>query len=402
MEDGRRREVYLDCAASTPCDPRVVEAMMPFLLHEFANPSSPHRAGTRSSAAIEVAREKLAEAMGCVPGELVFTSGATESNNLALMGSAGANTSGRHKIVTTAIEHKSVLRPCDLLAQKGYELALCPVRSDGRIELGALADLLDEKTFLVSVQAANNEIGTIQPIREVAQLAHRVGAIVHCDAAQSFGKIPVNLDDLDMVSLSAHKCYGPKGVGALFVKGGIRSAAMVPIFSGGGQEGDLRSGTPNVPGIVGFGECARLARTQLATDAARVANLRDRLEEGLCTELSGLQRNGALERRLPSISSLTFPGVDAEAIIANAPELALSSSSACHSGAPEPSHVLQAIGLSRADAYSTIRIGVGRFNGHWEMDHAAERIAGIVRRLRAIGTSKVDANDIAATARSLG
>ena len=355
---------------------------MPFLLHEFANPSSPHSAGARANGAIEVAREKVADAMGCVPAELAFTSGATESNNLALMGSAEANTSRRRKIVTTAIEHKSILRPCERLVQRGYKVALCPVRSDGQIDLGALADLLDEETFIVSVQAANNEIGTLQPILEVAQLARRVGAIIHCDAAQAFGKISLDVDNLDLVSLSAHKCYGPKGVGALFVRGGIRSTAVAPICSGGGQEGDLRSGTPNVPGIVGFGEAARLAMAEMASDTLRVSRLRDRLEEVLCSELPGVRRNGALARRLPGLSSLTVRSVDAEAIIGNAPELALSSSSACNSGAPEPSHVLQALGLSRADAYSTIRIGVGRFNSQWEIDCAADRIAEIVHRLR--------------------
>jgi cysteine desulfurase len=384
MEQERRREIYLDCAASTPCDPAVVEAMMPFLLHEFANPSSIHRAGARAASAIDDARAKLAEAIGALPEELVFTAGATESNNLALLGSAEAHPSGRRKVVTIPIEHKSVLEPCDRLARRGYQVVLCPVRRDGQVELGALAELLDGETLLVSIQAANNEVGTIQPVLEVAQLAHRVGALVHCDAAQALGKVPLDVDswDVDLLSVSGHKCYGPKGVGALYLRGGIRAGVVAPICLGGGQEGGLRSGTHNVAAIVGIAEAARLSVEKMPTEGIWLAQLRDRLEEVLCSELPGVRRNGALQRRLPGITSLTIPSVDAEAIISNAPDLALSSSSACNSGAPEPSHVLLALGLSRAEAFATIRIGVGRFNCQSEVEYAAKRIVNVVKCLR--------------------
>jgi len=401
MERRANREIYLDYAASTPCDPRVVEAMMPFLTHEFANPSSPHRAGSRSAAAIDLAREQVAEALGCLPAEIVFTSGATESNNLALAGSAEGNRSRRRRIITSGIEHKSVLQTCEQLRTRGYELTLCPVGRDGQLDLGALADLLDDETLLVSVQAANNEIGTLQPIYEVAQLTHRVGAIIHCDVAQAFGKLPVDVYglELDLVSLSAHKCYGPKGVGALFINGGVRCAPIAPTVLGGGQEGGLRSGTPNVPGIVGLGEAARVAHNHLGLEAARVSDLRNRLEDLLCSKLTGAQRNGALDRRVCSIASLTIPGVDADALIANLPEICLSSSSACTVGTFAPSHVLTAIGLSREETQQTIRMGVGRFTTRRDIEYAGTRIAEAAQWLLAAGEDAAEDDQIRTEAR---
>ena len=386
MSEPTRREIYLDYMASTPCDPTVVEAMLPFLVYEFANPSSSHRAGTRARVAIEGAREQSASVLGCLSDELVFTGGATESNNLAILGCARVSDPRRRKIVTTRIEHKSVLGPCEYLSERGFKVALCPVRSDGRIDLGALSDLLDDETLLVSVQIANNEIGTIQPLLEVTQLAHRVGARVHSDVAQGFGKIPIDLEDLDLdyASISSHKCYGPKGIGALYVRDGPRNGYIAPILWGGGQEGMLRPGTPNVAGVVGFGVAARLAAERMASDSRRIGRMRDRLEDVILENVDGVRKNGAIVRRLAGASSLSFEGIDADAIIASTPELALSSSSACNAGAPEPSHVLQAIGLTREQAYATLRIGLGRFTLPFEVEYAATRIVEVVRKIGSV------------------
>lgn len=376
------QEVYLDHQASTPCDPKVIEAMMPFLVYEAGNPSSTHRSGTRAQMALNRAREQVAEALNCFSEEVFFTSGATESNNLAILGCAAVE-GRRFGLVTTPIEHKSVLGPCKALSERGYKLAICPVRVDGQIDLGALSDLLDSNVRLVSVQLANNEIGTIQPVREVGQLAHRVGALFHVDAAQAFGKISVDVDDLevDLLSVSAHKCYGPKGVGALYVRGGAGSGRIDPVFSGGGQEGGLRPGTENVPAIVGFGEATRICMERMADESLECASLRNRLEELILDRVKGVTRNGALSRRLPGACSLTFAEADAEAIIANAPEISISTSSACNSGSLEPSYVLRAIGLSREQAYRTIRCGVGRFTTPQEIEYAGMRIAEVVGRL---------------------
>lgn len=382
------KEIYLDYAASTPCDPSVVESMMPFLLHEFANPSSPHRAGSRARHAVERARELLGEALDCDAREIVFTAGATESNNLALLGAASANCSPRRRIVTTRIEHKSVLGPCHMLAKAGYEVAYCPVWSDGLIDLSALAELLDDKTFLVSVQAGNNEIGTLQPMFEIAQLAHKAGAILHCDAAQVFGKVDLDVASsfIDLLSISSHKCYGPKGAGALYVRDGSRGS-IAPIAAGGGQERGLRPGTQNVAAIVGFGEAGRLANQRMEQDARRTSRLRDHFESIVLERAPGSRVNGAARRRLPGLSSITFPGLDAEQLMANAPHLALSSSSACNAGAPEPSHVLRAIGLDARDAYATIRVGFGRFSTTEEAVGAAECLASVAQAMRSSGSA---------------
>lgn len=376
------REIYLDYQASTPCDPAVVEAMLPFLVHDSANPSSPHRAGRRARAAVGRARGEVAAALGCEPSEIVFTSGATESNNLAILGGAAAP-GGRSGFVTTAIEHKSVLAPLKLLSQREFKVTACPVRPDGQLELGALSELLDSQVRLVSVQLASNEIGTIQPVLEIGQLAHRSGALFHVDAAQAFGKMPIDVDelDVDLMSISAHKCYGPKGVGALFVRGGASSGLVSAILGGGDQEAGLRPGTPNVPAIVGFGRSAVLAMERLESESRQSAEKRDRLERIVCEMVEGVTVNGAVGRRLCNATSLTFRHVDAEALIANLPELALSSSSACNSGAPEPSHVLLGIGLDRKTAYRTIRCSVGRFTTRSDVEYSGRRIAEVVNKL---------------------
>lgn len=382
----QQRRIYLDYQASTPCDPRVVEVMLQYMVAGYGNPSSSHWAGNEAEEAVEHARESVATVLGCLPSELYFTSGATEANNIAILGCRPAQEAHRRKIIVSPIEHKSVQLPCERLASEGFKLLKCPVRGDGIIDLGALAELADEETLLVSAQLANNEIGTIQPLLEVCQIARRVGAVVHCDAAQAFGRLPIDVESLgvDSLSLSAHKCYGPKGAGALYVRGGVGLGRLTPIALGGGQEGGIRPGTLNVPGIVGLGEAARIGAEVLKEESRRVASLRERFERRLRQSLPQVSFNGALDRRLPGATSVTFPGVDAEAILANVPELAISSSSACNAGAPEPSHVLRSIGLTRDQAYSTLRISFGRFSIADEVDYAADRLAEVVRRIRSM------------------
>ena len=376
--------IYLDNHATTPCDPAVVRAMLPYFGEAYGNPASAlHAPGQAAAEAVEEAREHVAALIGAMRSEVLFTAGATESNNLALFGLAYAAGEGRRRIVTTAVEHKAVLGPCRALGKQGFDVVVLPVDEKGRIDLDAAEEAIDEDTLLVSVQAANNEIGTIQPVAEVARLAHEKGALVHCDAAQAVGKVPVDVEDwdVDLFSVSAHKLYGPKGVGALYVRGGPYALPISPLLVGGGQEKGLRAGTLNVPGIVGLGEACRLSEQLLPQESARIGALRDRLEEAVLQGAPAMRRNGAAENRLPGNCSLIFPGIDAEALVVNAQELAISTGSACTSGAPEPSHVLLATGLSREEAYATVRIGVGRFNTEEEMDRAAEAILRASERL---------------------
>jgi len=369
--------VYLDHHASTPCDPRVVEEMLPYFLDRFANPSSStHAAGRGVAAAVEAARGQVASAIAAEPSEIVFTSGATESNNLAILGSIGGAPPTRRRILASAIEHKSVLGPCENLRERGYDFELIPVEPDGRVDLGSFAQRMDERVALASVQAVNNEIGTIQPVREIVQIAHAGGALVHCDAAQALGRIPVDVGDLgvDLLSLSAHKCYGPKGVGALYIRGGAQVAPLEALVFGGDQEAGLRSGTLNVPGIVGFGLAAEIAALEREAEIKRIAPLRDWLEEQISKRILEWRRNGPRTDRVACNSSLTFPGVEADALIVRLRDVHVSTGSACMVGAPAPSHVLTAIGLTRQEAYSTVRIGLGRFTTEQDMMHAASRL----------------------------
>lgn len=359
---------YLDHQASTPMDPAALAVMQRIAEQIYANPSSAHRSGKRAAEVIESARERLAEVVGALPEEIVFTGGATESNNLALLGAARAareRGDARRRIVTLPIEHPSVLAPARFLARDGFESLTAPVGRDGRVDLDALAALLssaeNEPALLLSIQTANNEIGTIQPVAEAAALARERGVLIHSDAAQALGKIPFDVEsfDLDFASLSGHKCYGPKGIGALFVRGGPRRAPIAPILFGGGHERGLRPGTSNTPAIAAFAEAATNAVARLPEEAPRLAALRDRLEREITARLPEARVNGALVHRLPHTTSITFPGVDADALIANLPTFDLSAASACHSGAPEPSPVLRALGLTPANAYSTLRLAIG-------------------------------------------
>ena len=386
--------VYLDHGASTPCDPAVAALMERVAVQEFANPSSAHQAGQHAAHYIETAREQVAAAIGALAEEVVFTSGATESNNLAILGvAAEAEERGepRRRIVTLGIEHPSVLGPCRHLTKRGFTLVLAPVCRDGTLKLDALDAVLGDDTLLFSIQAANNEIGTIQPLAAAVRLAHERGALVHSDAAQALGKIPFDVEalDLDFASFSAHKCYGPKGVGALWVCGGPARAPIAPLCFGGDHERGLRPGTSNTPAIAGFGEAARLAAGCLTDDARRLVALCDHFEALLQNKTEGVTVNGALDGRLPGASSLTFDGIDADALIARLPDLDLSAASACHSGTPEPSYVLRAIGLSDERAYATLRIALGRSTTRSEVEYAVRRIGEAVRALRVFSGGSV-------------
>lgn len=340
--------------------------------------------GRKAAQAVETARQQVAAAIGAESHEIAFTSGATESNNLAILGSARASSYGRTRILAGAIEHKSVLAPCRSLRKQGFDVEIIPVARDGQIDLRALTDMLDRCTFLVSVQAVNNEIGTIQPISEICELAHEYGALLHCDAAQALGRIAINAGSsgVDILSLSGHKCYGPKGIGALYVRGGVRNAPLESLVYGGGQEYNVRSGTLNVPGIVGLGVAAELAEGERWSDTGRVKQLRDWFEHQVISAIPTAHRNGAVGARVAGNSSLTLPGIEAEALIARLGDVHCSTGSACAAGALEPSHVLTAIGLTRAESYSTLRIGFGRFSTQDDVYNAA---LGLVRTVEGFG-----------------
>ncbi len=357
-----RAPIYLDHHATTPCDPAVVASMLPYFTDQFGNAgSSTHRYGLAAAAAVERARRQVAASIGADPAGLIFTSGATEADNLAVLGVAGARGAGR--IVTTAIEHAAVLDAARHAADLGFGLTIVPVGVDGVVDPAAVAAALGPDVVLVSVMLANNEIGTVQPIRAIADAAHAVGVPVHVDAVQGPGQLPVDVDALgaDLHALSAHKLYGPKGIGALWVRPGSRVPALSPLLYGGGQERGLRAGTLPVPLIVGFGEAAE--RAAAAVDdgtAARIAARRDALWEGLAA-IPGAHRNGCTDRRLPANLSVRFDGIRAATLIADLRDtVALSAGSACASGSGRPSHVLGAIGLDRTQAASTLRFGVGR------------------------------------------
>lgn len=376
--------IYLDHLATTPCDPRVLEAMLPYFSERFGNPSSAHHPlGRGADQAVDTAREQVAALVDCEPEGVIFTSGATESNNLALFGVARGLGQRRRKIVTTATEHKSVLLGAQRLAEEGFEVVVLPVDGKGRVRRDAAEAAIDHQTLLVSVQAANNETGTIQPVAEVAALAHAAGAMVHCDATQMVGKTPFSMLDLDvdLVSMSAHKVYGPKGVGALCIARASVARRLSPILYGGGQEGGVRSGTQNVPGIVGLGVACEIAAREMGEEAARVGQLRDELERRLLASYPSAFVNGDRSGRLPGASNVTLPGIDADELLANMPEIALSTTSACVSGTQEPSHVLLAMGLSRELAYQSIRLSPGRFTNLTDIERAAERIGRTVQEL---------------------
>ncbi|MCA9975245.1 MAG: cysteine desulfurase [Anaerolineales bacterium] len=371
--------IYLDNNATTPCDPAVVAAMLPYFSEWYGNAATGlHPQGRRAARVIDDAREQTAVLLNARPEEIIFTSGATESNNLAILGLGRRAIDGQRKrIVTTAVEHKAVLEPCQFLDSLGYEVIILPVDTAGRVDLAAAHSAINEHTLLVTVQAANNEMGTLQPLQQIAAFAHAVGALVHCDAAQAVGKIGVDVMawDVDLLSLSAHKFYGPKGVGALYIRNGPRAIPLDSLIYGGGQERGVRSGTSNVPGIVGLGAAAQLSMILFTEETQRIEAMRFALESQLLTTLPGTWVNGANAERLPNTISLTLPGIEVDALLLGLPEVMMGVGSACSSGALEPSHVLQAIGLDRSQSASTIRLSLGRFNSSEEIPLIVTRIA---------------------------
>ena len=382
--------IYLDHHATTPVDKRVLEAMLPYFTEEFGNAASKqHRFGWRANDAVERARKQVAGLIGAGSKDVIFTSGATEANNLAIKGAAAARrgpstslgASDRDHLVTVATEHKAVLDPMARLAHEGWQVTVLPVSASGLVDLAALDRAVTERTALVSVMAANNEIGVLQPIKDAAAIAHAKGAWFHTDAVQAAGRVPFDVEalDVDFASLSAHKIYGPKGAGALYVRRNKRGVAIVAQIDGGGHERGLRSGTLNVPGIVGFGRAAEIARAEMAGEAKRVGELRDRLLDGL-KGIDGMAVNGSMAARLPGNLNVSFAGIDGEALLVSLDDIAVSSGAACTQA--EPSHVLMALGSTKDRALASLRFGVGRSTTAAEIDRAVEKVIDVVTRLR--------------------
>jgi cysteine desulfurase len=377
--------IFLDHNSTTPVDPRVLEVMLPFFSHTYGNAASrTHEFGWRAQEALEKARAQVAAAIGAFPEEIVFTSGATESDNLAILGAAEALRERGDHIVTSAIEHHAVLDPCRSLERRGFSITRVRPDSSGIIAAQAVAEAITPRTVLVSIMAANNEIGTLQPIGEIAARARATGALFHTDAAQAVGKMPLDVRKMgiDLLSISAHKIYGPKGIGALYVRRGNPPFKIEPLFFGGGHERGLRPGTPNVPGAVGLGAALAIAGTSSEEEAPRIRALRDRLHQGIIGKLEGVSLNGHPEERLPGSLNLSFAGLPGEALVMSLKGLAVSSGSACTSASVEPSYVLRAIGVPADLALASIRFGIGRFNTEEEIDHAAGRVVATVTELR--------------------
>jgi cysteine desulfurase len=377
--------LYMDNHATTPLDPRVLEAMMPFFTTVFGNAASRnHSFGWEAEAAVEKAREQVAKLIGATAKEIIFTSGATESNNLAIKGIAEMYKERGNHIITQATEHKAVLDTCKRLEKSGYRVTYLPVKADGLIDIEDLKRAMDDKTILVSIMFANNEIGVIQPVEEIGKLCHERGVLFHTDAVQAVGKIPVNVTamNIDTLSLSAHKLYGPKGVGALYVRRRNPRVQISEQINGGGHERGMRSGTLNVPGIVGLGQACELAGQEMATETKRLTTLRDKLKARLEGTLDYIHVNGTMEHRLPGNLNISFVYVEGESLLMGINDIAVSSGSACTSATLEPSYVLKALGLGDDVAHSSIRFGLGRFNSEAEVDYVADKIIDVVQKLR--------------------
>lgn len=377
--------IYLDCHSTTPVDPAVLDAILPYLKSDFGNASSKsHCFGWKAEAAVENARGKVAKLLGCHSKEIVFTSGATESNNFVLRGVAdGYEKRGNH-IITSQIEHKCVLATCEYLEKRGFQVTYLPVDETGKIRLSDLRAAIRPETILVSIMAANNETGTIQPLEEIGALTREKGILFHTDAAQAVGKIPLNMDlmKIDLLSLSAHKFYGPKGVGAVYVRRKDPRVEPLPLLFGGGQENGFRSGTLNVPGIVGLGKAAEVAREHLDAEVARVSYLRDMLHHGLEARLGKVHLNGHPTDRLPQSLNVSFPYVESDSLVASLKNIAVSSTSACMSAAAIPSYVLAAMGLEPERIHGSIRFGLGRFTTEEEIVYTIDTTSQIVKELQ--------------------
>ena len=378
------RKVYMDHAAGRPVDARVLEAMMPYFTQRYGNPSSMHSPGNEARSAIEEARGEVAELIGAVrKEEIIFTSGGTESNNLALRGAAFRNRDKGNRIITSSIEHMSVMNPCKDLGKQGFEVAYLPVDKYGMIDVGDLEKEINDKTVLVSIMYANGEIGTIEPIREISEVVHRKGALLHVDAVAAAGQVPIDVKDenIDLLSLSSNDLFGPKGAGALYVKTGTR---IVPIMQGGGQERGLRSGTENLPGIVGMGKAAGIAKAEMKSESERLVKMRDRFIKRALEGVPASFLNGHPTKRLPNNVNIRFSYIEGEAQILSLDMegIACSSGSACTSKTLEPSHVLLAIGLKHEEAHGSLLFTLGRQNTEEDVDYVVGFLPGIVRRLR--------------------
>jgi cysteine desulfurase len=378
--------VYLDCNATTPVDPAVVDAMLPYLSADFANASSIHTPGQRARAAVDAAREQVAALVAAKPQEIIFTSGGTESDNHAIFGllRGAPSASGAH-VITSTIEHEAVLNACQALEKQGVAITYLPVDHQGRLDPYAVRAAIRPETVLITVMHANNELGTIEPLEEIGRFAAEADIYFHTDAVQSAGKVPIDVNQLgvDLLSLSGHKLYAPKGIGALYVKSGTK---LRQLLYGGHHQRGFRPGTENVPGIVAFGKAAEIARNSVAEDACRLSALRDQLEQGLLSRIPDARANGATAPRIPNTSNITFPGLEGEALLiaVDLKGLAASTGAACSSGTVEPSHVLTAIGLSPDDARASLRFSLGRYTTPAEIAFALQVVPAAVAQLRAI------------------
>jgi cysteine desulfurase len=385
LPEGVKLPIYMDNHATTPLDPRVLEAMMPYLTGIFGNAASRnHSFGWEAEQGVEKAREQIAKLIGATAKEIIFTSGATESTNLALKGVAEMYKERGNHIITQMTEHKATLDTCKKLEKQGYRVTYLPVQADGLIDIEDLKRAMDDQTIIVSIMYANNEIGVVQPIQEIGKLCHEKGVLFHTDAVQAVGKIPVNVitDNIDILSLSGHKIYGPKGVGALYVRRRNPRVQISEQINGGGHERGMRSGTLNVPGIVGLGMACEICMNEMASEAAREIELRDYLRAKLEKALDYTQVNGNMEHHLPGNLNMSFVYVEGESLLMGINDIAVSSGSACTSATLEPSYVLKALGLGDDVAHSSIRFGLGRFNTKAEVDYVSDKIIDVVLHLR--------------------
>ncbi|MSV32853.1 MAG: IscS subfamily cysteine desulfurase [Bryobacterales bacterium] len=379
------KPIYFDNHATTPVDPRVLNAMIPYFTENFGNAASRNHAyGWAAEDAVEKGRKQIASLIGATSKEIVFTSGATESNNLAIKGVAEMYAEKGNHIITAATEHKAVLDTCKHLEKKGCRITYLPLQGDGLIDLDMLRDAITDKTILISIMYANNEIGVIQPMAEIGRIAKERGVLLHTDAVQACGEIPVNViaDGIDLLSITGHKLYGPKGVGALYVRRKSPRVQLTAQMDGGGHERGMRSGTLNVPAIVGLGAACELAQQEMAVESVRLRGLRDRLRAKLEANLEEVYINGSMEHRLPNNLNMSFAYVEGESLLMGINDIAVSSGSACTSATLEPSYVLKALGLGDDLAHTSIRFGLGRFNTEAEVDYVAQKMIDVVNKLR--------------------
>ncbi len=377
--------IYFDNHATTPTDPRVVDAMLPYFTQKFGNAASRnHSFGWEAEKAVDNARKQIADLIGSTTKEIVFTSGATESDNLAIKGVAEMYAEKGNHIITAATAHKAILDTCKKLEKHGYRVTYLPVKADGLVDLDMLREAITDKTILITLMYANNEIGVIQPVKEIGKIAHEKGVLFHTDGVQAVGKVPVNViqDNIDLMSMSAHKIYGPKGVGALYVRRKSPRVQITAQMDGGGHERGMRSGTLNVPGIVGMGEACGICQREMPEESKRLRHLRDKLRNTFERELDEVFINGSMEHRLPHNLNMSFAYVEGESLLMGINDVAVSSGSACTSATLEPSYVLKALGVGDDLAHTSIRFGLGRFNTEEEVDYVAGRVIEVVRKLR--------------------